>query len=106
MPVEDSTDRAAMLDDFGVAVRLVTSCGEIELVALYDSPTREIPGVVTELDLLEPAPSILVRSESITGFHVEDRVEILDGPGVGSYMARSIVAEEDGAFARVDLAEV
>lgn len=104
-PIEDETDRAAMLDDFGVAVRLVTSCGDLAIVALFDSPTREISGVASELDFLEPAPSILARTESISDLSVEDRVEIFDGPGAGSYIARTIVAEEDGAFTRVDLAE-
>ena len=94
-----------MLEDFGVAVRLLSDGSEFDWIGFFDAPTREIAGVSQELDFLEPAPSVLLPTSALAGFRVGSRIQVLEGPGAGDYLARSIVAEEDGVFSRVDLAD-
>lgn len=103
--VEDSDDRAALLGDFGIAARISPAGGTVDLLALLDGPTRELGGVAGELEFLEASPSLIVRTEELSGLRVLDGVEILEGSRAGLYVARSIVAEDDGEFTRIDIAE-
>lgn len=106
MPVESAADRLALLADFGLSVRLFPTSGEpIDVLGILELPTSEIAGVALEAGFLEPAPSLLVRTAEFADFGVENRLEILEGTKSGGYIARAIVAEEDGEFSRVDIAE-
>ena len=94
MAVEDAADRAALLADFGLLVRFSPPSGAVELVGILDAPTREVSGIGSELDFLEPAPSLLIRTEDLGELRVEDPIEVLEGALAGSYLARYWFAED------------
>ena len=103
MPVELPGDRAALLADFGVAARITPSSGAVDVVGIFDRATAQVAGVASEVDVLTPSPTLLVRTEELGGLRVGQPVEVLEGPGADTYLAKSILAEDDGAFTRIEL---
>ena len=104
-PVESVSDRLALLGDFGLSVRLSPTAGPVDVLAILELPTNELGGIASEIEFLEPSPSLLVRTESLAGLQVEDGLQILEGSKAGLYIARAIVSEDDGEFSRIDIAE-
>jgi len=105
MTVEDDADRASLLDDFGVAVRIYPGGLPVDRRALYDGPGAEIGSIASEIDMIELEPSLEMIAAEVAGLAIGDRVEVLEGPGLGDYIAKRVVPEDDGAFARVSLGE-
>ena len=105
MPVEDSSDRAVMLSDFGVAARATLVGGQVDLRGIPDAPTESVGGIATELDINEPSVELIVATEDVSGIRVGDLVEILEGEYAGAYRAVSPIAEDDGAFTRILLGD-
>lgn len=104
MPVESPSDRAALLNDFGSAVRIRSRrIGELRLTAIVEAPSAELAGQASELEFRIPDLSALVRTEETLGVRVEDELDVLDGPYCGEYVVTDRVREDDGAFTALAL---
>ena len=92
-----------MLKDFGVAVRLSPGSGAVDTVAIVENPTDVVDQVATEIGVRVPSRTALVRTSVLSGFKIEDAVEVLEGPYAGSFVAYDVEALDDGAFTLIDL---
>lgn len=105
MPLETAADRAAMLAIDGVSVRIYPGGAPVDRVAQYDGPSEAIDTVSGNGEVIQTAPSLYMISTDLGGLVVGDRVEVLEGPGAGDWIAARVAREEDGAFSRVALAD-
>lgn len=76
-----------------------------EIVGLYDEPTEQISGTGLEIEILEGAPTLYVIYSEVAALAIGDKIEILEGPGVGFYVSLGTIREDDGAFARIALGD-
>lgn len=104
MPVESPSDRAALLSDFGSAVRIRgRRYGEIRTTAIVEAPSAELSGQATALDIRIPDLTAMVRTEVTPDVRVEDELDVIDGPYCGEYVVTDRVREDDGAYTRLGL---
>lgn len=92
-----------MLGIDGVAVRIYPGGAPVDRVAQYDGPSEAIDTVSGNGEVIEVAPSVFLITTDVAGLVIGDRVEVLEGPGAGDYLAMRISREEDGAFSRISL---
>lgn len=106
MALESLADRRALLAIDGVAVRIYPGGVPVDRVAQYDGPSETIQtGIDGGAAVVETAPSLYMISEDLSGFVIGNRVEVLEGPGVGDWIAIKVERQEDGAFSRLALAD-
>lgn len=103
MPLESAADRVAMLGIDGVAVRIYPAGVPVDRVAQYDGPSEAIDTVSGNGEVIQTAPSLYMISTDLGGLAIGERVEVLEGPGAGDWVAARIQREEDGAFSRIAL---
>lgn len=106
MPLESLADRRALLAIDGVAVRIYPGGVPADRVAQYDGPSEAIATAFDGApEVVRTAPSLFMLSEDLVGFSHGTRVEVLEGPGVGDWVAVRVERQDDGAFSRLELAE-
>lgn len=103
MPLESDADRRALLEIDGIAVRTYPGGVPVDRRAQYDGPSEETQVIDGQLEVVQVAPSLLMISADLAGLVHRDRVEVLEGQGLGDYRVVRISREDDGAFARVTL---
>lgn len=106
MPLESLLDRRALLAIDGVAVRVYPDGVPVDRVAQYDGPSEAIQTAYDgAAEVVATAPSLYMLTEDVAGLAHGSRVEVLEGPGVGDWVAVKVERQEDGAFSRLALAD-
>lgn len=106
MPLESLADRRALLAIDGVAVRIYPGGVPSDRVAQYDGPSEALSTAFEGApEVIRTAPSLFMLSEDLAGLAHGSRVEVLEGPGAGDWVAVRIERQDDGAFSRLQLAE-
>lgn len=105
MPLESLEDRRAMLEIDGVAVRVHPGGVPTSRRAQYDGPSESIVPGFEGPEVIETAPSVYMLTDDAAGVVHGTRVEVLEGPGVGDYVAVKVTREDEGAYSRVQLAQ-
>lgn len=106
MALESVADRRALLSIDGVAVRIYPGGAPVDRVAQYDGPSEAIQTAYDGApEVIQTAPSLYMLTEDLVGLTNGSRVEVLEGPGAGDWLVLRTEKQEDGAFARLLLAE-
>lgn len=106
MALESAADRRALLAIDGVAVRIYPGGVPVDRVAQYDGPSEAIATAYDGApEVIQTAPTLYMLTEDLVGLVHGERVEVLEGFGVGDFIVAKAERQEDGAFSRIQLAE-
>lgn len=106
MALESDADRRALLAIDGVAVRIYPGGSPVDRVAQYDGASEAIQTVYDGApEVIQTVPSLYMLTEDLVGLTNGSRVEVLEGPGVGDWIAMRTERQEDGAFSRILLSD-
>lgn len=105
MPLESLADRKALLEIDAVAVRVYPGGVASPRRAQFDGSSRAVQTGFEGPEVIETAPSLYMLATDVAGVTHGTRVEVLEGPGAGDYVAVRVSKQDDGAFVRVDLAD-
>lgn len=95
-----------MLAIDGVAVRIYPGGVPVDRVAQYDGASEAIQTAYDGTpDVIVTAPSLYMLTEDLAGLEHGNRVEVLEGPGLGDWVVMRSERQEDGAFSRILLAD-